>query len=85
MELLAYLEDGSTISLDHIINPLSVAYADPSDYSKRYPLVVGHPIGIVVSSSALVPIQATGTGTDVGTTNTGYVVHVTKGKIISGT
>ena len=82
IQLLAYLEDGGTISLDYL-HPLS-AYADPSDYSKRFALVMGHSLGVLVSSGTLVPIQVTGAGIDVSLTGTGYTLYVARGDTRSG-
>ena len=82
-ELLAYLEDGSSLALNNL-NPLS-AYADLSDYSKRFPLLSGHPIGIIVSAGTLVPVQVAASPVEIATTNTGYVAYVSRGSTVSGT
>ena len=82
MQLLAYLEDGTMLSLN-TLNPIQ-AYADSSDYSKRFPLLAGYSLGILVQSGTLVPIQATGTGIDVATTSTGYVAYLANGNTVSG-
>lgn len=48
-EVMAYLEDGSNLSL---VDPLfPSAYAALSDYSTRFPKVVWKPLGIVIESS----------------------------------
>ena len=48
-------------------------------------MLSGSPLGIVVSSGMLVPIQTLGTSVDIGTTSIPYTVYITKGTTVSGT
>ena len=61
---MAYLENSSNLTLtsydeDSFVN---TANADSANYSLRYPSVKGDPVGILVASGSLTPLQATGTG-----------------------
>jgi len=68
-QLLSFLEDGSNVSLS-FQNAINTAYADPNDYSKRFPSTKGDALGIILASGTLVPVQASGTGVDIVTTQT---------------
>ncbi|MDD2916520.1 MAG: prepilin-type N-terminal cleavage/methylation domain-containing protein [Candidatus Gracilibacteria bacterium] len=75
MELMNFLEDGSTLlSLNAFVPNASADIG--SDYSKRYPSVQGDTLGILLASGTLQPIQESGTGVDVVKTTTlsGYVM-----------
>ncbi|MDD2917247.1 MAG: LamG domain-containing protein, partial [Candidatus Gracilibacteria bacterium] len=83
MELMNFLEDGSTLlSLNAFVPNASADIG--SDYSKRYPTVQGDTLGILLASGTLQPIQESGTGVDVVKTNSGYVAVFGKGDSMSG-
>ncbi|MDD2916525.1 MAG: prepilin-type N-terminal cleavage/methylation domain-containing protein [Candidatus Gracilibacteria bacterium] len=86
MELMNFLEDGSTLlSLNAFVPNASADIG--SDYSKRYPSVQGDTLGILLGNSGTTlnqPIQESGTGVDVVKTNSGYVAVFGKGDSISG-
>ncbi|MDD2916595.1 MAG: prepilin-type N-terminal cleavage/methylation domain-containing protein [Candidatus Gracilibacteria bacterium] len=84
MELMNFLEDGSTLlSLNAFVPNASADIG--SDYSKRYPSVQGDTLGILLASGTLQPIQESGTGVDVVKTNSGYVAVFGKGESVFGT
>ncbi|EKE27846.1 MAG: hypothetical protein ACD_3C00142G0002 [uncultured bacterium (gcode 4)] len=77
MELLGFLEDGSNAVLSY--SPFDKAFESSSaylsDYSKRYPYSKWDPIGVILSSGSLVPIQATWTWIDI-TAGWSYVIQL---------
>ena len=54
--LLAYLENASNLTLTSYIEK-SLA-ATTTDYSTRFPTVTGNPIGVLIASGTLQPLQA---------------------------
>ena len=80
MELMAYLENSSNLTLtSYDVDTLaSTANADSTNYSIRYPAVKGDPIGILVASGTLMPLQMTGTGIEIQTNNTLYTAYVSQ-------
>ena len=75
---MAYLENSSNLTLtsydeDSFVN---TANADSANYSLRYPSVKGDPVGILVASGSLTPLQATGTGIDIATNQTLYSAYI---------
>lgn len=83
MTLMAFLEDGSNLGL------ISELYADTSsDYSKRYPIMRGDTIGILLGNTGSTlnqPVQETGTGVDVMNTTGNYIMYISKTQKFSGT
>jgi hypothetical protein len=68
MQLMTFLENGSNVTAF-----IPDAYAGVgSDYSKRSPMTKGDPLGILLASGSLQPIQESGIGLDIVLTNTGY-------------
>ena len=79
--LLAYLENASNLTLTSYIEK-SLA-ATTTDYSARYPMVQGNPIGILIASGSLQPLQASGSGVDLGTSSTVYVAYIAPKVVIT--
>ncbi|MDD2916646.1 MAG: prepilin-type N-terminal cleavage/methylation domain-containing protein [Candidatus Gracilibacteria bacterium] len=81
MQLMNFLEDSSTVTA-FIPN----AYANQgSDYSKRSPVTKGDTLGILLASGSLQPVQESGTGVDIMTTNTGFTAYFSNKITIFGT
>lgn len=76
MQVMAFLEDGSTITA---FVPEAFA-STSSDYSKRYPIMRGDTLGILLASGTLQPLQESGTGLDLVKTTTlsGYTAVFSK-------
>ena len=87
MELMAYLENSSNLTLTSYNDLVQdTANADSTNYSTRYPEVRGDPIGIMVASGSLVPLQSTGTGLDiVNNTTTLYSAYIAPKITVTGT
>ncbi len=80
---MAYLENASNLTLTSYIEK---GLAATTDYSTRFPMVQGNPIGILIASGSLQPLQASGSGVDVGTnTTTPYVVYLSPKSTYTGT
>ena len=85
---MAYLENASNLTLtsydkDNLVNTV---YGDSTNYAIRYPSVRGDPLGILVASGSLVPLQASGTGVDIVTnTSTLYSAYIAPRVTVTGT
>ena len=78
MALMAYLENAANLTLTSYVNGFRGAlYADAPNYARRYPTVKGDPIGILVATGTLIPLQALGgTGIDIATSPTLYAAYI---------
>ncbi len=72
--LMAYLENASNLTLTSYIEK---SLAATTDYSTRYPMVSGNPIGVLIASGSLQPIQATASAPIELTTSTApYTAYI---------
>ena len=81
--LLAYLENASNLTLVSYLPSFQRASAATVDYSTRFPAVTGNPIGILIASGSLQPLQASGSGVDLGTSSTVYVAYIAPKVVIT--
>ena len=85
MELMAYLENSSNLTLTSYNDLVQdTANADSTNYSTRYPSVKGDPVGILVASGSLTPLQATGTGIDIATSTVLYSAYIAPSVTVTG-
>ena len=71
---MAYLENASNLTLTSYIEK---SFAATTDYSTRYPMVSGNPIGVLIASGSLQPVQATASAPIELTTSTApYTAYI---------
>ena len=75
--LMAYLENASNLTLISYLPTLTVNAAT-TDYSTRFPAVTGNPIGILIASGSLQPLQqvSTSTSIELTTSTTPYIAYI---------
>ena len=72
---MAYLENASNLTLTSYIEK-SLA-ATTTDYSTRFPMVSGNPIGVLIASGSLQPVQATASAPiELTTSTTPYTAYI---------
>ncbi len=72
--LMAYLENASNLTLTSYIEK---SLAATTDYSTRFPMVQGNPIGVLIASGSLQPLQATtNTGVELQTNTAVYTAYI---------
>lgn len=81
MQLMAFLEDSSTVTA---FVPGAFA-SSSSDYNKRTPTLKGDTLGILLASGSLQPVQESGTGVDIVNTTGNYSMQFDRDTKISGT
>ncbi len=82
--LMAYLENASNLTLVSYLPSFQRASAATVDYSTRFPAVTGNPIGILIASGSLQPLQATATAPIELTTSTApYVAYIAPKVVIT--
>ena len=82
--LMAYLENASSLTLVSYLPSFQRASAATTDYSTRFPAIQGNPIGILVASGTLQPLQSsTSTGIELTTNTSVYSAYIAPKVVIT--
>ena len=85
-QFMAYLESSNNLTLTSYDESslYETAYGDSTNYAFRFPMVRGDPIGILVASGSLRPLQMSGTGIDIVTNTALYTAYIASRVTVTG-